>query len=95
MKAIVARWTVRKELLHQTLTLLSELQKGSRLEPGNLSYDFYQDPAAPEKILIYEEYISDEAIAAHRMTRHFQEIAVRQIVPELLERSVKVFEIPS
>lgn len=90
MIVVVAKWTVQSELLASTLRLLTELQKASRLEPDNLVYEFYQDPHLPENILIYEEYKNAEAIEAHRMTKHFQDIVVKQIVPHLTERSVKV-----
>lgn len=91
MKTIIARWTVAKSFLPSLLPLLNALQAGSRAEPGNITYDYYQDPNAPEKILIYEEYKSDEAIEAHRSTTHFQEIAMKQILPHLEDRSVRVF----
>jgi autoinducer 2-degrading protein len=92
MMVVIARWLVPVESLNSTLSLLKELQKGSRTEPGNITYDFYQDPQNPEKILIYEEYKNAEAIEAHRMTSHFQEIAIKQIVPKLKERTIQVFE---
>ncbi|MDG0818074.1 putative quinol monooxygenase [Bdellovibrio svalbardensis] len=92
MVVIVARWTVQAESLTSTLTFLNDLQKASRAEPGCLTYDYYQDPHHPQNILIYEEYKNAEAVEAHRMTRHFQELVIQKIVPHLQERSVKVFE---
>ncbi len=92
MMVIVARWTVQDGFLPKALTLLADLQKASRAEAGNLTYDFYQDPILPQNILIYEEYKNVEAVEAHRMNKHFQDIVVKEILPHLTERSVRVFE---
>ncbi|QDK38745.1 putative quinol monooxygenase [Bdellovibrio sp. NC01] len=88
---IVARWIVQVQHLNTVLGLLKELQVHSRQEPASRCYDFYQDPAAPEKILIYEEYNDEEGIEAHRMSPHFQSI-IPKILPMLKDRSVQVFE---
>lgn len=88
---IIARWTVEVQHLNTVLTLLKELQIHSRQEPASRCYDFYQDPAAPENILIYEEYNDAEGIEAHRSSKHFQTI-IPKILPMLRNRSVQVFE---
>ena len=92
MVVIIARWTVQSDSISSILKLMGEMQKSSRQETGNLSYEVYQDPQSPAKILIYEEYKNAEAVEAHRMSLHFQELVVKQIVPHLVERSIQVFE---
>ena len=92
MIVVLARWTAKGEFSPFVLKAMIELQKATRLEPGNLAYDLFQDPQAPEKFLIYEAYKDAEAVEAHRTSPHFQDIVVNQIVPKLLERTGEVFE---
>ena len=92
MVVVIARWTVKNEFIPFTLKLMIEMQKATRLEPGNIAYDLFQDPQASEKLLIYEAYKDMEAVEAHRASSHFQDLIVNQIVPHLLERTGQVFE---
>lgn len=91
MMIIVARWTVKIESVARVLDLMKEMIAATRKESGNLRYDLFQNPSSPQMILIYEEYKDAEAIEAHRMSEHFQNIVVKQILPHLEERSVQVF----
>ena len=92
MIVVLARWTAKGEFLSFVLEAMIELQKATRSEPGNIAYDLFQDPQAPEKFLIYESYKDAQAVEAHRTSPHFQDIVVNQVVPKLLERTGEVFE---
>lgn len=92
MIVVLARWTAQQEFSPFVLKAMIELQEATRLEPGNIAYDLFRDPQAPEKFLIYEAYRDAEAVEAHRTSPHFQDIVVNQIVPKLLERTGEVFE---
>lgn len=92
MMIIVARWAVKVDSVSTVLNLMTEMIEATRKEAGNICYDLFQDPSSPQKILIYEEYKDAEAIEAHRMSAHFQNLVVKQILPHLEERSVQVFE---
>ena len=41
-------------------------------EPGNLRFDLLQDPEEPTKFIFYEMYETEEAVAAHKQTAHYQ-----------------------
>jgi quinol monooxygenase YgiN len=41
-------------------------------EPGCLAYDFYADLADPNRFHVYEEWQSNEALAAHLQQSHTQ-----------------------
>ncbi|HWC24662.1 MAG TPA: antibiotic biosynthesis monooxygenase family protein [Flexivirga sp.] len=74
------------------LALLEELAVASRAEPGNRGYDYFLSPDGAAEILIVERYERAADFAAHRETEHFQDLAVRQIIPLLARRWIE--EIP-
>jgi autoinducer 2-degrading protein len=41
------------------------------LEPGNLRFDFLRDANNPNKFVLYEVFKSEEAITAHKETKHY------------------------
>ncbi|HNW50218.1 MAG TPA: antibiotic biosynthesis monooxygenase [Prolixibacteraceae bacterium] len=41
-------------------------------EPGNLRFDFCQDPGDPCKFMLYEAYVDEQSAAAHKETAHYQ-----------------------
>ena len=40
-------------------------------EPGNLRFDILQDAQIPSKFILYEAYVSEQAVAAHKETPHY------------------------
>jgi autoinducer 2-degrading protein len=51
-------------------------------EPGNLRFDFLQDPQDPTRFIFYEAYRSEEDAAAHKQTPHYA--AWRDTVAEMM-----------
>ncbi len=51
-------------------------------EPGNLRFDFLQDPENPARFILYEAYVSAEDAAAHKQTAHYA--AWRDTVAEMM-----------
>lgn len=50
---------------------------GSRTEPGNLRFDVLQSSDEPGRFVLYEAFLSPEAVAAHRTTAHYLEWRAR------------------
>lgn len=48
-----------------------ENHAGSRAEPGNLRFDVLQDAGEEGRFLLYEVFVSPEAVEAHRKTSHY------------------------
>ena len=40
-------------------------------EPGNLRFDFLQDPEDPTRFLFYEAYRSEHDAAQHKLAQHY------------------------
>ncbi|AYD00202.1 putative quinol monooxygenase [Neorhizobium sp. NCHU2750] len=64
--------------------LLLGMMADCRAEPGNLRWDIWQDRANPERFVLDELYVDNDAVAAHRETPHFKDYAAK--IPGLAER---------
>lgn len=51
-------------------------------EPGNLRFDLIQEADDPARFVLYEAYVSEEASAAHKNTKHYH--AWRDTVSDLM-----------
>ncbi len=85
----IARYVVPMENKEELLGLLRELARESRQEPGNVSFDIYENVDDPTRVVLLERYVSREAFAAHRETPHFHTLVLDKIVPMLTERIVE------
>ena len=45
----------------------------TRTEPGNLRFDVLQSRTDPTRFMLYEVYRSQDAVAAHKATEHYQQ----------------------
>ncbi|MEC4593537.1 MULTISPECIES: putative quinol monooxygenase [Nitrospirillum] len=69
---ITAILIARPGKLDELKALLAGMVAPSRAEPGNLRWDIWQDQAEPNRFVLDELYVDNDAIAAHRATAHFQ-----------------------
>jgi quinol monooxygenase YgiN len=86
-------FTVRmrfEETEHDTIQQhLIALTQGSREEPGCVSYIAHFVSGDACTVLIYEQYIDDAALEAHRNTPHFKEHAIGGLYQRMRERSME------
>ena len=68
---------------------LRQLAAASREEPGCLLYLPHWSEAAPDTVLLYEQYADRAAHEAHRATPHFQKHAVGCLFQRMRERAVE------
>jgi len=70
-------------------SILHELTKASRAEPGCASYNthFVEDDA--DMVVIYEQYRDEAALEAHRATQHFERFAVGGLYQKMKERNIE------
>jgi quinol monooxygenase YgiN len=62
-------------------------------EPGCTQYRVHRSTENPDLFLLYEEYVDQAAIAAHRRMPQFQEIIEGTIVPLLDKREREFYEV--
>lgn len=75
-----------REEIAKTLRALAE---ASRKEPGCISYIPHQLEDDPDTVIIYEQYKDPQALAAHRASPHFQELAIGGLYQRMRERAVE------
>lgn len=85
---IFAKWQVKNGNLQTVLALIPSLIEKSTSEEGNIFYKIYQDNVDINTLILNESYRDMASIEAHKNSDHYQEIAVKQIIPLLEKREV-------
>lgn len=85
---IFARWQVKEGYLDEVLQLLGHVAAESSKEEGNLFYKVHQAYSDVHTLVLYEGYLDEAAVEAHRNSVHFRELVLAQIVPLLESREV-------
>jgi quinol monooxygenase YgiN len=85
MVVLVVTWVAEAGRELDTARLLTELAAASRREAGCVMFVAHQHQSEPTRFLVYEEYVDEEALAAHRATPHFLRL-VKQELPTVATR---------
>jgi quinol monooxygenase YgiN len=88
---VIAHYFCRQGEENVVKALLSELAIQTRTEPMNLYYEFFQSTEDARHFVILEKYTEASGLDAHRVTPHFQNIAMKQIIPLLDDRKVESY----
>jgi len=68
---------------------LEALTVASRQEPGCVNYVAHFLADDPTTVLIYEQYLDDDALDFHRATPHFKEHAIGGLYQGMKDRHVE------
>jgi len=68
---------------------LEALTVASRKEPGCVTYVAHFLADEPDTVLIYEQYVDDDALDHHRGTPHFKEHAIGGLYQGMKDRHVE------
>ena len=71
---IVLRAEVRPEKREEWLDGIARYTSAVRGEPGNVSFDYYENGDTPNQFLIVEGFKDSDAGAAHVATEHAQNV---------------------
>ncbi|HEX8928000.1 MAG TPA: putative quinol monooxygenase [Actinomycetota bacterium] len=89
--ALIARYRTQPGQGDTVEALLREMTAAvGRDEPDCLLYRVTRSPRDGERFLLYEEYVDEGAMEAHRRTPHFRELIDGKVLPLLVEREVEV-----
>ena len=72
---------------------LREMTGFTRREPGCLAYIAHQSEREPRRFLLYERYVDEDAMSAHRNTDYFKRIVQGEYNEILESRSHEFFTI--
>jgi quinol monooxygenase YgiN len=92
MVVLVAKYTVKTgqgDQVEAALKRMAPLVKAG--EPGCALYHANRSTENPDIFLLYEHYVDEDALAAHRETPHFKEIIEGTIVPLLDGRARELY----
>lgn len=85
---IAAILTARPGHAEELEALLLGMAPHCRAEPGNLRWDVWRDQSQPDRYVLDELYVDDDAVAAHRETPHYRDYLSR--IPDLADRTAVV-----
>jgi quinol monooxygenase YgiN len=86
----IAWWHAREGALDKVLGLTSELRVKSLAEPGCLDYEVLASVDDHRALVLIERYRDSAALEYHRLSDHYRELVVEQIVPLLESRRVEL-----
>lgn len=89
---VSATWTAQPGKEDIVRDAIEKLTPPSRMEPGNIFYQAFQDPAEPLVFRLFEIYDDEGAYAAHGASEHFAEYALNQAIPVLANRERAFYE---
>lgn len=89
MVSFIVRLTFNQEDRADVAESLRLLATASRQEPGCVTYIPHQLEGDPDTVLIYEQYVDQQALHAHRESDHFKKYAVAGIYQRMRDRAVE------
>jgi autoinducer 2-degrading protein len=73
MPATLVHVQVKPEFIADFVAATRDNHENSVKEKGNFRFDILQDGQDPGRFILYEVYDSEEAVLAHKETRHYAE----------------------
>jgi (4S)-4-hydroxy-5-phosphonooxypentane-2,3-dione isomerase len=94
MIVLIAKYHVKPGYV---LDVLAELQKMKphvqASEPGCKLYQVSRSTESESLLVLYEHYVDEAALKAHRETPHFKSIIEETIIPKLEKREREFYEL--
>ena len=72
--AVSSRFVVKPEKREEFIKLATEATKQTRNEPGNLSYNVYEENTYPNSFIFFEEWKSRRSLDKHLATPYAKSI---------------------
>jgi autoinducer 2-degrading protein len=85
MVVLGVTWMAKAGREAEVAELFSTLTEESRKELGCAMYQVHRHRTEPHRFFIYEQYIDDAALEAHRNAPHFLQYA-RKDLPKIADR---------
>ena len=88
MILIVLKAQVRPEKRDEWLAGIKQYTADVRKEPGNVSFEYYENAEKPNEFAIVETFADSEAGSAHVATKHAQKFF--QLMPKLVSERPRI-----
>ncbi|MBX9776790.1 MAG: antibiotic biosynthesis monooxygenase [Xanthobacteraceae bacterium] len=91
--AIFATWKATPGKAEEVETILLELARETRREPGVLMFVANRGKEARDTFVLYEQYVDEAAFRAHQQTSHFRHLVLERALPLLAHRERVPFDV--
>jgi quinol monooxygenase YgiN len=92
---LIAEYQARPGKGDEVAGILPGHIEATRAEPGCLTFVAYRDRDDPDHFVLYEQYVDEQSLEAHRASPHFEANVAGRILPLLDARRAHRFdEIP-
>ncbi|WP_427006005.1 putative quinol monooxygenase [Pseudarthrobacter sp. H2] len=88
---VVVQYRTKPGTTDDVLKHLHTMATETRMEPGNISYEFFRGVEDDRKITILESYRSEEDFELHRQTPHCLNLGPAHIIPQLESRTLSTY----
>ena len=85
---IVLRAEIRPEKREDWLAAIEKYTADVRAEPGNISFDYYENAQVPNQFVIVENFADADAGSAHVATTHAKEFF--EFLPAVITETPKI-----
>ena len=88
---LTVRFALQPEHFDEAVALLHQLRHHTRQEPGNLAYDLYRSTEQPDVVFLYERYVDQAGLDAHRASAHFERYGKNGFFRFVTERRAELY----
>jgi quinol monooxygenase YgiN len=93
MITIIVHYEVTEGRGGEVSAVLARHAAQSREEPGCAQFVVHQAEDDPDAFVLYEQYLDEAALDAHRETSYFRENITERVVPLLSARQAKRYRV--
>lgn len=91
MICVAVTYVLQEDREEEALELFRPLAEHARAEPGCRMYIVHRSIDEPRRFFLYEQYVDEEALDAHRASPHFEKYAKNGLFPILEGRSPEIY----
>ena len=91
MICVAVSYVVKAGREDEAMGHLRSLAAATRREPGCRLYLVHRKPDDPRRVFLYEQYVDQAALDAHRAAPHFAEHGTNGVFPLLESRSPEIY----
>lgn len=93
MICIAVTYLIQEGRDEEAVALFRPLAEQTRTEPGCKMYAVHRSPSEPRRFFLYEQYVDQAALDAHRTAPHFEKYAKGGLFPLLESRTPEIYEL--
>ena len=92
MICVAVTYVIRAGQEAEAARLFGLLEEATRQEPGCLLYVAHRSPTDPRRFFLYEQYVDQAALDAHRAAPHFEAYGKNGVILIAESRTPEIYE---